>query len=102
MPQDYLEEENDRVWASKRSALLDDFLERIEAQLNLGGAHDNKLWIPHSEGHVLLTGRDCAPQRGHKESEKIIFHWCLGLFMISTAMEQASVFACPGSQQYVF
>lgn len=97
-----MEEDGTRIWVAKRRARLDVWLRWVVSLLNLDATSGDKLWMPRSVGRCLLTRKCCAPHRGHNNFQLVSSDRCPGFFVVATAEEGASLFACPGSQLYVF
>lgn len=70
--------------------------------LSLEAAYNEKLWMPHSGGQSLLTGKHCATMYGQKDYEIVILDRCSGFCMIAIAEDEVSLFSCSGSCLYVF
>lgn len=96
--QNYFKEKCTCVWVANRSALLNAWLGRIAPRLNLDDTYDDTFWTPRSGGQFLLPGRHCTPRYGQIDFKTVTHDRCPRFFLTVTTEEEASLFACPGSQ----
>lgn len=74
----------------------------IAVLLNLHGAYDDKLWLPHYRDCFLLTGKHQALHCGDKHFETVATDRWAGFYMLATAERKASLFMCQGLQLFIF
>lgn len=87
LSQTYFDEDDALLWVAKRRAVLYIWLGCIAVLINLDGTKNNKLWMPHSKGSVLITGRRFAARCWHNGFKTVSYDWYAGFFMIETAEE---------------
>lgn len=86
----------------KRRELIDVRFERIAAPLSLDATYGDKLWMPRYRDHFfLLPRKHYVPRCGHYDFKPVSPDSCPRFLLIAVDAEEASFFACPGSQIYV-
>lgn len=83
---DLMGEDDTRIWAGKRKAALDSWLNRLAALLSLDAAYKGPSVLLQSDGKCLLTRKEWPPQCEHNDFE-VIEREFSGYFIIITCSE---------------
>lgn len=98
---EYMENDREHVFAAKRRALLDLWIEGLIYPLNLQKSGRKPCWLLKTGGRYLRTGKVCKAQIGHNDFTTIS-GGSPGYFFIMTVKSNTTLCVCEGPYKYVF